>query len=119
MCDKGSHPFSESCPHAHKEEDIREVSGYLSFIDMPSQKRIERVEEQESEEKPLDQVAQLPPRLGPKKKGKMKKSVSMNVTGPGGMEAALQTPKKQNRGKNKKRSRKSNKSTLGKSTDAI
>lgn len=129
MCQKGSHPFPDFCPHAHTEEDIRDVKGYFQWLQIPRQdlreeqnkvEEQEKIEEQESEEKPLDKVDDLPAKLPAKRKGgKMKKSVSMNVAGPGGMEAAFPFNKKKKQGRNRKKSTKSKKSVDGKIIDAL
>lgn len=56
----------------------------------------------ENEEKPQDKITELPVKLSSLKKGrKMKKSVSLNYTGPGGIEAVFPTPKKKNKNKKK------------------
>lgn len=131
MCERGSHPFADYCPYAHTEEEIRDVQGYYRWMDIPSQDQIEpepNLEDPDSEEKPLDKVDDLPVSLPPKKKkGGMKKSVSMNVAGPGGMEGAFSSSKKNHKKKKNKskksiksiKSIRSQKTTDGRSTDAI
>lgn len=68
---------------------------------------------------PRDRVTELPSKLQSNQGvGRMKKSVSMNYAGPGGMDGALQTPKKKNTNKRKKKNK--NKSVHeGKGIEAI
>lgn len=58
----------------------------------------------EENKRQADSVAELPIKLQPQANGgRMKKSVSMNYSGPGGIEAALQTPKKKLQNKKQKK----------------
>jgi len=48
---KASHPFSDFCPHAHTAEEIREVSGYFKYLEIPSQEKKEEHKETEKEKR--------------------------------------------------------------------
>ena len=96
---------------------MRHVEEYFRLLE-PEKPPVEQ--EEESIEKPLDQVAELPSK--PQSKlpgGRMKKSVSMNYTGPGGIEAAMQTPKKKNNNRSKKKRNKSKGTRDQRSGEAI
>lgn len=94
-------------------------------MDIPQQARIEPdlADDDTIEEPriPMDSVAELPMKLqSQNKSGKgIKKSVSMHYAGPGGMEAALQTPKKKTTNKKKKGKGKTKSVLDNKTTDAI
>lgn len=121
MCEKGSHPLQDFCPHAHTDKEIRDVSGYQALCDIPNKTR--KVEEEEDSKipeqnsPPRDSVAELPVKL--QTSGKIKKSVSMNYYGPGGMEVALQTPVKKSKNKRRKGKGKGKGTVDGRNTDAI
>ena len=120
MCKKGSHPLQDFCPHAHTQDEIRDVKGYLQLLDIPAQERVSQeiaaFEEEESVH--IDQVLDLPSKLRDYTIKGIKKSVSLNYTGPGGFEVAFQQTPKKKPGKNKKK-KKTKSIQDGKSTDAI
>jgi len=75
----------------------------------------------EENKQQVDSVAELPIKLQSQTSGgRMKKSVSMNYSGPGGIEAAMQTPKKKLQNKKQKKKQGKNKSVKGdKSCEAL
>lgn len=113
-------------PHdnSKEEREVRNETGYLMNLskqddvdadgddnnfDSPSEGRAQNV----------DKVADLPLKLeSMNKAGKMKKSVSLSCTGAGGMEAAMQSPKKKNNNKKRKKN-KGKQPQDGKSHDSI
>jgi len=122
MCDRGSHPLQDYCPHAHTEGELRDVSGYIAIMDKPVKvmRNHEFFEDADSGNMtPTDVVTELPRNLQSKNSCKgIKKSVSMNYSGPDGMDVDIQSPKKKN---NKKRKRQNKGKTQqdGKSIEAI
>lgn len=118
--EKGSHPLQDFCPHAHTQDEIRDVRGYLQLIDIPPQERsLEETPILDDEDSVhIDQVLELPTKLQDHKIKGMKKSVSLNYTGPGGFEVAFQQTPKKKPGKNKKK-KKAKSIQEGKSIDTI
>lgn len=118
MCQRGSHPHQDHCPHAHTEDELRDVSGYKDLMNFPKKKRLELIDhDEEKNDTSGDVVAELPSQLKSEKGGRMKKSISLNYTNPGGFEAAMQTPSKRN---NKRKKKGKNKGKYeGKGVEAI
>jgi hypothetical protein len=123
MWEKGSHPLQDFWPHAHTQEDIRDVRGYLQLMDISVQQRyLEEISIPEEDENiQNDTVSELPIKLQTPGADLIKKPSSVNDPGHGGFEVEFhQSPKKKDeKNMNKKKKKKTKSIQEGKSTDAI